>query len=579
MSVVCILFSYCSLPFFSSITLPKRVRELAGIPSKSTRYSYMHPPIGLASSIDWGNPFKAVFDDHPVLSQTFGGGTNLSAADNQNSIKYLLCLGGFVYFDEKMDIISINALSLEKTDYSLKLSGPWNANSSAINDLKKTGRMVTIPLQVFHEVGFVSTAWVEPGETFHSEPLAEEASNSNGALVFVREDGSGVAFMVVSETVTHSKGHTDFVRDAVHSVMIAFGDKNAAPSFVNEHIGQYDIEKWSKTVEPLAKQLGRQKVTDNSKIIVSLRETLRDERTLIHKACHAKWDKSFVSLLLKESKEKENLLTRDRFGWLPLYYACRFSALNFDLIKLLLDHNEEAARLPDRYGRYPLHLACTGDASKEVLDLLISSFPPALTAKTTVLKLIPLHVACNRNISTDALKTILHRDGSNTAVKESTLTGRLPLHIAVDQKMHHSGIDSLLEQGYEDDVYVPAYGMLPIHIACINGSSPETVALLLRKDKKNGEKSTIDYKYNDEAGMGRSRLRTAFEDSEMIFSFGDMTMKIPLHIAIKYASAGAIRLILLKEKEIKRSKTKDRTIFQKQRDGKVPVSFAIFNFG
>ncbi len=124
---------------------------------------------------------------------------------------------------------------------------------------------------------------------------------------------------------------------------------------------------------------------------------------------------------------------------------------------------------------------------------------------------MPIHIACNRGASIGVIKELLDKDKDVGTVREETRNGRRPLHLAIGRKMHHDIIKLLLDaereyhahkmrkekrhddaQGILDGKYVTndhgIYnyydGLLPLHMACLNGIETRTIRLLVMEDVK-----------------------------------------------------------------------------------------------
>jgi len=82
------------------------------------------------------------------------------------------------------------------------------------------------------------------------------------------------------------------------------------------------------------------------------------------------------------------------FDRLPLHVACQtMGSTSFEVIQILLDWNPEAAKHKDKFGRLPIHYACSHGASSDVVALLLQAFP-ASASVCDKNGWLPIHVAC-----------------------------------------------------------------------------------------------------------------------------------------------------------------------------------------
>jgi ankyrin repeat protein len=83
--------------------------------------------------------------------------------------------------------------------------------------------------------------------------------------------------------------------------------------------------------------------------------------------------------------------TKDVDGWLPLHFACQFTA-PLEVIQFLVEQWPEAVKKTNDFGWLPLHVACYYNASLEVVQYLMHQYPEAVK-KTTVNGYLPLDFA------------------------------------------------------------------------------------------------------------------------------------------------------------------------------------------
>jgi len=179
----------------SNITLPPVPRREAGILNKkATQFAYIHPPVGFAAQIEVGPEYDHGDDDdlshekeesfeddnyntdkkdHYDLSQT-------DYALNTWALPCFAINGGFVYFDDDLNILAVNAITLQKTKYALRLSGPFKAPTAAIDAMTEKNRIQVMALDALHEISFVAIGWIRPLETFGAQLAPEAHENRHG---------------------------------------------------------------------------------------------------------------------------------------------------------------------------------------------------------------------------------------------------------------------------------------------------------------------------------------------------------------------------------------------------------------
>jgi len=355
----------------SDVTLPSAVRRKAGIPASAFHYTYIHPPTNLAREIDW-----TLFNRKTV---------NIDAdlkVKNEWAIPLIAKLGGYVYLDKNLKIVSVNALSLLDTPYDLKLSGPFSTHEIATNDIRTAKRAHPLTMEYFHEVGFVASAWIRPGEKFRGHLASTQYHYDHGCFMFFREDGSSVIYSLDPSGYVDPGGEVSSLADA-------FNSSSKVKSFVRKNTGFVTNYKFS-TVEELNQN---RLAIANAKSVRQKSDFLHyvgDQRTLIHHACKAKCNVTTISELLNEY-EVANLAYQDEFGFTPLHYACRHDPKNVELISLLIDRSPDSVFIRDDYDRCALHIACDSNASLEVIIALMGADPSrdALYQKTKLLGRLP----------------------------------------------------------------------------------------------------------------------------------------------------------------------------------------------
>ena len=518
------------------ITLPKKIREKAGIPRKAKYFAYMHAAHELSYLVDWKQmPRVDQFEDNPQWEDYL-------PIYKEMGKWYAILLGAFVYFDKNMGILSVNALSLTRSPYELKMSGPWSVSPKVVSLLEKSGRIESLVPDDFHEAGFSAVAWTHPSETFSSHLLCENENIDaiNGAFVFFRDDGSAIAYLVNINMEYDPSGDCEIVGDCLSSIKCAL-DKLKSPVNISAligHIGFSGISDWERNVKEIW-NAGNYSVD-------TFKSTVQRAETLLHNSCRAGMYE--LTKYLLENGYHRNVRLQDRHTWTPLHYACRFHSGNILLIKTLLDTDTNTACIPDRYNRYPLHLALDGNAPNEVISLLIKLYPEAVIQKTTAMKIIPLHIALNRRASMSTIRSLLDSDLGET-IQVPSITKNLPLHMSIENKMPPEVVDLFLKGENLNMNHIFTRndkGLSPFHIALWNNSSAVVVSLLLEKDKENKLTTHVAGMKEEDKSNLRRRSSMNMNDSLSVTAINGM---LPLHMALRNGNSDVIRLLLEKEKK------------------------------
>ena len=175
----------------SAISLPPHSKKRAGIPTDARYYAYIHPPPDLSDLFDYdailhtlnridilkypaeedvSQRWKMAFS---LVSQSSHGdeyedATNKEEEDQVPSTRLNLqqyrhlatsnfaVFGGFAYFNENYELLRVNALSTQKTEHRLHLSGPYETTDEVSKAVVDLGRSNHILLKLVQEAGFVS---------------------------------------------------------------------------------------------------------------------------------------------------------------------------------------------------------------------------------------------------------------------------------------------------------------------------------------------------------------------------------------------------------------------------------------
>ncbi len=175
------------------------------------------------------------------------------------------------------------------------------------------------------------------------------------------------------------------------------------------------------------------------------------------------------------------------------------------------------------------------------------------------------------------IEALIVADETRKTLRQKTKSGRLPLHIAVSNKLSSAIIKLLLdeEMGIElqvdknSDIYQMYRGYLPVHIASGNHSSVETVAMLLEKDHMNYALTS----YNGSVEYDSVSFAFDTDSTKDVFC---RRYPVPLHLAIASGSTEIASLFLQKEKELhdQDNKLRIKAIFCKDLRGRLPLHLA-----
>lgn len=624
----------------SRVTLPKKIRELAGFTEKAKRFAYLYPARGIGKLIDWkeysfetSNTSSRRNKNNKEIEKTKWNkkDANLLPKDQQhkegiyvgeydgaydgaydsttygqkiNGCAHAMLFGAFVYFDDNMQVIQVNALTVQETDYSINFTGPWELADSAIERMTELGRMQTFQLKAFQEGGFVELGWVNPFEKFKSQHISKSKSSTSGALILKREDGSGIAYHVAGagKIVFHEED-VDIVEDCILSVEELLKSKRLGKNdFVNaeDHLGKFEkLKKGIKEtrIDNLYNEFLEESERDSDlhiigNLVKEFKELYQDEENDIQVFM---WEKLKLSNIEKREKAKKqaiSLMRRKRekntfftasdeldeiekkFEWSLLHYVCRFGSKNLGLVEFVMEICDTSdIRKKDIFGRTPLYLACDGGAPADVVKILIEKDHNSILLETNSLQMIPLHTALNRRMDLEAITTLLEADEDKKSLRKKSKVGRLPVHMAIEENVDSNIVEVILgnssaRNDQDPDILSPFKGKLPIHFALLNKECSEgTIELLLDKDAKSeslrrpvdNEKDDLHGSYALHLSLQYSTLentrRLLIKDknsskTKSIVELEDKKGLLPLHIACKEnARVDIVRLLLELDKD------------------------------
>lgn len=599
----------------STVTLPSAVRRMAGIPSNACYYTFIHPPPDLARDIDWSKFDMENFDKDEEL-----------AIKRDWAVPLIALLGGYVYVDEDFKIVSVNALSLSQTPYDLKLSGPFAPLDVAKKELCAAKRAHPITMEYFHEVGIVASAWVRPKETFRGHLATEDHHYNHGCFMFFRDDGSAIIYSLDPSGFVDPNGETSSLADA-------FQSSSKVKLFIKKNIGFVTNYKFSTEEQLKQTRLAIASIENDSQKADYL-HSVGDTRTLVHHACKARCDVATIRCLLDEDEEDEvaNLLYQDELGFTPLHYVCRHNPQKGELVRLLIDRSPDSVFIRDHFDRCALHIACDSNASLEVIAALVDADPlhNVLYQKTKLLQRLPIHIACYKKLSEEAIQHLVNADEDSVALGKKTKAGRLPLHMAIEKKLSTNVIKLLIGETAESTFHAHDAieislnhvgnsnqrrsitsrfkGMTPLHIACWNNSSPDTIKVLLDADEANvtvdmevekdspilqrsnflneEERASSRYLQSASYSISNSFSKSRDEEEPRVLNARDLASRndrapdevkcsVAIHLAAKNGSAEVMSLLLEKEKEKMRNDGDEDNVMLQDNCGRTPLHIVL----
>eukprot|EP00929_Paragymnodinium_shiwhaense_P059875 TRINITY_DN29956_c0_g1_i2.p1 TRINITY_DN29956_c0_g1~~TRINITY_DN29956_c0_g1_i2.p1 ORF type:complete len:771 (+),score=178.21 TRINITY_DN29956_c0_g1_i2:126-2438(+) len=140
------------------ITLSARERAAACIPSRSEYFAW-----------------------------SYSGGADEAYGSLGGSERSFLENGGYVYFDENMDVVGTTTVSPCSNGTGLIFERPQDVSEADLRQIKSLGRFSDVKLEDYKSQGALQVAWVRPQEFFGS-------AVKHGAFVFTFEDNSARLF-------------------------------------------------------------------------------------------------------------------------------------------------------------------------------------------------------------------------------------------------------------------------------------------------------------------------------------------------------------------------------------------------
>ena len=144
------------------VTLPEAVKVAAGIPRMSSKFCFLSP-----------------------LALFHGRSDRVNLVKEPWAIVHLL--GGFAYFDERDNLLGVNALTIVPSFTVLHVIGPFVPADGAVGAMHDLGRLASVAVDSMVDHGFLQAGWVHPDEQPNGHELSVE--NIHGGFLFQTTEG------------------------------------------------------------------------------------------------------------------------------------------------------------------------------------------------------------------------------------------------------------------------------------------------------------------------------------------------------------------------------------------------------
>ena len=277
-----------------------------------------------------------------------------------------------------------------------------------------------------------------------------------------------------------------------------------------------------------------------------------NDQTALNLACLRAASPEVVEILIRQ--HPENLFLPDKYGCLPLHYACQRMFGNPDVVELLIREYPAAAGVAAD-GKFPLHYACYSYQPYRVFAALLSAYPRAASFPDPVGGCMPLHLVVSQNTPVRVVKAVLEAYVESVGVRDDN--NRLPIHLACRANASFEVIDMLLREypqsASENDRGGGKGGKLPLHCAFESHSPTDlrTVEALLRLYPESASVALTSYPH-----QGKLPLHLACEKGETLgvitalikaypaaVSTKDFTDRVPLHNAFIGENLAVVKAI------------------------------------
>jgi len=192
-------------------------------------------------------------------------------------------------------------------------------------------------------------------------------------------------------------------------------------------------------------------------------------------------DLSLVKLLVE--RDDECLFTADvESHFAPIHVLCCNPGVNdmLDVLKFLIDSDDESVHYDGGYGRVPFLMASTNkNASAPLLELILGYWSEAIHQQDACGDKAMHLLSSNDELDDVKSEQIFHflLQKSYELLRERNFDGYLPLHHAASRKSPH--FCKLLIDSYPESIKIgEEEGFLPFHNACSSGERVDTVRYL-----------------------------------------------------------------------------------------------------
>ena len=191
-------------------------------------------------------------------------------------------------------------------------------------------------------------------------------------------------------------------------------------------------------------------------------------------------DLGLVKLFVE--RDEDALYTADEEShFAPIHVLCCNPRVNnmLDVLKFLIDSDEESVQYDGGYGRVPFLMACTNkNASLTLLDLILDYWPEAIHQQDVCGDKAMHLLSSNDELDDDKSEQIFHYllQKNYEALRETNHDDYLPLHCAASNKSPR--FCQLLIDAYPESLKITTDGYTPLFLACGSGQRVDTVRYL-----------------------------------------------------------------------------------------------------
>lgn len=175
------------------------------------------------------------------------------------------------------------------------------------------------------------------------------------------------------------------------------------------------------------------------------------------------------------------LRERDKFGCLPIHYACHQRQTTLETLQYLVSQSPRSLRERDALGQLPIH-----HLAQHQEDVAFFEYVDRLHGEGVREKdkdgWLPLHYVAKSNASVPVLQFLVLRYAG--ALRETTTFGSLPIHCAAHYNPSVAVLEYLVAQHPGGLTERGASGMLPIHSAARNNPSLSVLHYLVAKNSE-----------------------------------------------------------------------------------------------